>query len=119
MPQFGDLEAAVMDVIWRADEPLRVREVMELLAPARTLAYTSVQTVMDNLARKGWLDRLPDGRANRYAATGTREEYVAGLMSEALAKTDDRAAAILRVVEDMDTDEVAQLRTLLNSRRKR
>ena len=27
MSRFGDLEAAIMDVMWAADRPLRVREV--------------------------------------------------------------------------------------------
>lgn len=119
MPQFGELEAAVMDELWGSDESMRVREVLERLNVSRSLAYTSVQTVMDNLARKGWLQRTPDGRANRYSPTATRDEYVAQLLAEALANTDDRPAAVLRLVEDMDKSEAKQLRAMLTEARRR
>ena len=58
---FGDLEATVMDLMWSADRPLLVREVIDLMRPERAPAYTTVMTVMDNLHRKGWLDRRRDG----------------------------------------------------------
>ena len=80
---FGDLEATVMDLLWSADRPLLVREVLDLL-PARP-AYTTVMTVMDNLHRKGWLTRERDGRAYRYAPVSSRQEYNAELMREVLA----------------------------------
>ena len=54
---FGDLEATVMDLMWSADRPLLVREVVDLMRPERAPAYTTVMTVMDNLHRKGWLER--------------------------------------------------------------
>jgi predicted transcriptional regulator len=114
MPRFGDLEAAVMEQVWAAGRPVRVREVLEPITAQRELAYTTVQTVMDVLYRKGWLTRVKDGRVNLYAATATREDYVAGLVGEALAVTDDRAAAILRFVEDMDPSDVRQLRRVLD-----
>jgi predicted transcriptional regulator len=117
VPHFGDLEAAVMDKVWAAEAPVRVREVLEGVNRDRTpaLAYTTVQTVMDVLYRKGWLTRTKEGRANRYAATGTREDYVAGLVGEALAVTEDRAAAMLRFVEGMAPGDVARLRRALDA----
>lgn len=114
MPHFGDLEAAVMDEVWAAAGPVRVREVLEQINRDRDLAYTTVQTVMDVLYRKGWLTRVKEGRVNIYAASASREDYVAGLVGEALAVTDDRAAAMLRFVEDMDPRDVAKLRRALD-----
>jgi len=40
----GELEAAVMDVLWRLPGPHRVRDVRDQLAPQRTLAHTTVMT---------------------------------------------------------------------------
>ena len=104
-----------MDEVWSAAGPVRVRDVLERINEHRNLAYTTVQTVMDVLYRKGWLSRERDGRANRYMATATREDYVAGLVEEALAVTDDRAAAMLRFVQEMDPAEARQLRRALDS----
>ncbi len=57
MRGLGELESAVMDVLWSMPGPLRVRDVLDELAPGRTLAYTTVMTVLDNLHRKGWVQR--------------------------------------------------------------
>jgi predicted transcriptional regulator len=113
----GDLEAAIMDVMWAADGPLPVREVLERLRQERELAYTTVQTVMDILYRKGWVDRELKRRAYLYWAKAGREDYVAGLMADALDVSSDRAAALARFVERMDQSEIDQLRALLNAAR--
>jgi len=56
---FGDLETVVMDRLWAADGATTVREVLEQLQRDREIAYTTVQSTMDNLHRKGWLTRHP------------------------------------------------------------
>lgn len=117
MRGFGELEAAIMDIVWSSDDPLAVRDVLERLRAERSLAYTTVQTVMDILHRKGWLSRQKDGRAYRYQPTATREDYAAGLMTEVLAATSDRTAALVRLFERMDPAEVAELRSALDEAR--
>lgn len=113
MRSFGDLEAAIMDQVWAADHPLRVREILERLQPERPLAYTTVLTVTEILHRKGWLERAKDGRAFRYWPTASRAEYAAGLMNEALAEGDDRTATLLRFTEQLTAAEVDDLRRVL------
>ena len=115
MSQFGDLEAAIMDVMWAADRPLRVREVASELHRERPLAFNTVQTVLENLFRKGWLNRSRDGRAYFYVTVRSREEYVAGLLEEVLAVARDPAATLIRLVEDLDPAEVARLRAALEA----
>jgi predicted transcriptional regulator len=110
---FGDLEAAVMDLLWSAGRPLVVRDVVELMQPDRSPAYTTVMTVMDNLHRKGWLRRDRDGRAWRYEPALTRQAYTAQLMHEALAVSDDRAGVLARFVEEIDPDDAAALAAAL------
>lgn len=112
MPKFGDLESAIMAEIWAADSPLLVREVLDRLD--RGLAYSTVQTVTEILHRKGWLTREREGRAFRYGATANREQYVAGLVREALSLADDRSSALLGFVEAMNPDEADELHRLLN-----
>ena len=52
MAGLGELEREVMARLWDAGEPLTVRQVHERLDPARGLAYTTVMTVLDRLAKK-------------------------------------------------------------------
>lgn len=115
MARFGELEAAIMDVVWAADDPLRVREVAGRLDRDPPPAFNTVQTVMENLYRKGWLSRQKNGHAHWYTPVRSREDYVAGLLAEALAVASDPAATLVRLVEDMDPAEVAQLRAALEA----
>jgi predicted transcriptional regulator len=115
MPYFGDLEAAIMDAVWVSDEPVRVREVLERLERDPEPAYTTVQTVMDILFRKGWLTRIKKGRVNLYAAAASRQDYVNGLMEEALSAAEDRTTALVKFFEGMDPEETATLRRMLGA----
>jgi predicted transcriptional regulator len=65
------------------------------------------------LYRKGWLARERDGRAYRYQATASREDYTAGLMGEAFAASTDRVATLRRFVEHIDSAEAEELRAML------
>jgi predicted transcriptional regulator len=112
---FGDLEATVMELLWGAERPLLVREVVDLMRPQRTLAYTTVMTVLDNLHRKGWLRRQREGRAWRYEPVLSRQSYTAQLMREALAVSNDRAGVLARFVEEIDPEDAAALAEALHS----
>jgi predicted transcriptional regulator len=115
MPRFGELEAAIMDVVWAAGAPVRVREVSDQLNRDRLLAFNTVQTVMEILYRKGWLDRHKDGRAYRYEPVRSRDDYAAGLVAEALSAAGDPAATLVRLVGDLQPDEIARLRAALDA----
>jgi predicted transcriptional regulator len=110
---FGDLEASVMEILWTAQRPLLVRDVVELMRPERTLAYTTIMTVLDNLHRKGWVDREREGRAWRYEPRLDRQAYTALLMQEALVVSDDRVGVLARFVEQMDPEDAAALADML------
>lgn len=115
MARFGDLEAAIMDVVWAGQAPVRVREVSDRLNRGRPLAFNTVQTVMENLYRKGWLGRHKDGRAYQYVAERSRDDYAAGLLAEALSATGDPAAALVRLVGELEPGEAARLRAALDA----
>ncbi|WP_412542949.1 BlaI/MecI/CopY family transcriptional regulator [Longispora sp. K20-0274] len=116
MKDFGQLEAAVMDAVWAAGGTVTVRQILDRLQPDRTLAYTTIMTVMDNLHRKGWLVRELDGRAYHYQAVHQREEYGAQLMREALDVGGDRKATMLHFLDTIDPDDLDQLRAALRRR---
>lgn len=102
-----------MDAVWDAGKPLRVREVLDRLDREPEPAYNTVHTVTEILFRKGWLSKEKDGRAYRYGATKNREEYVAGLMGEALSVAGDRTATLARFVQQMKPGEAEELHRLL------
>jgi predicted transcriptional regulator len=106
----GELEDAVMSRVWQWNRPVTVREVLEELRRERSIAYTTVMTVMDNLRRKGWLRREAEGRAYRYEAVSTRAAYSAALMNDAWAASDNPAAALVAFFGMMSPEQREALR---------
>jgi predicted transcriptional regulator len=111
--RLGDLERAIMEVLWQTESSLTVRQVSNGLTQ-RNLAHTTVMTVLDRLAKKGFARRERDGRAWRYRPAATREAYVAELMLTALEQTGDRDAALARFAQSVSGAEAVVLRDALS-----
>lgn len=79
----GELETAVMEVLWRAPGQT-VNDVEERLRAKRDIAHTTVQTTLDRMHRKGYLTREKEGKAFVYAPRYTREEFERGVAQEVL-----------------------------------
>jgi BlaI family transcriptional regulator, penicillinase repressor len=118
----GELEQAVLEALWdlEGSDPERPgasgRAVHERLHghDGRDLAYTTVMTVLDRLARKDVVVRERDGRAFRYAPRLTRAAMTAELMHEALEGTrDDREQALVSFVGEASEEDLAALRRAL------
>lgn len=116
----GDLERAVMERLWSVDDAAgdgwsTVREVHEALAADRDIAYTTVMTVMDRLAKKGLVQQRKEGRAYAYQPAGSRSAMTADLMREALTEfaQEDRRTALVAFVGEASDEERAALREAL------
>lgn len=109
----GDLEQAIMDVLWSADADLglTVREVLDGLT-GRDLAYTTVMTVLSRLEAKGVTTRERDGRAWRYRPAASRESLTAEAMRSPLHDLSgaERQAAILHFLTEASPDDLAAVR---------
>ena len=110
MREFGELESAIMDVVWASDRAYLVREVRERLSYNRSLAYTTVMTVMNILYGKGVLCREKHGRAWRYWPAESREEHDARLMAEVLHSGGNEHITMMRFVERVSDEERESLR---------
>lgn len=114
----GTLEAAVMEVLWNDGEPLSVRQVLERLPPERGLAYTTVMTVLERLARKGVLLRHEQRPAFLYEPKLSRASYTAQLMTQVLADSTDRTTALVHFAQDVAPTEAQALWEALDERRR-
>ncbi|MGW0945785.1 BlaI/MecI/CopY family transcriptional regulator [Streptomyces sp. NPDC002623] len=99
-----------MTRVWKWNRPVTVREVLEDLQQERSIAYTTVMTVLDNLHQKGWVRREAEGRAYRYEAVSTRAAYAAALMNDAWAQSDNPAAALVAFFGMMSEEQRLALR---------
>ncbi len=114
MKSLGDLERSVMDQLWRSAGTQSVREVHAAIGRDRDLAYTTVMTVLDRLAKKGLVVRERDGRAYRYAAAQSREALVAEVMHTALTEDPaERTAALVAFVGRISREDAEAMRAAL------
>jgi len=87
-----------MRVLWALGQGT-VEEIRARLLPERPLAYTTVMTLMDRLARRGAVDRRKQGRAHLY--------------TPAIAENEVRERALDRFIEDFFSGSRTQLRAHL------
>jgi predicted transcriptional regulator len=107
--EFGELEMAIMDVMWAGDQRYVVREVRERMCYSHPVAYTTVMTVMNILHRKGVLHREKHGRAWRYWPAEAREEHDARLMAEVLRSGGKEDVTMRRFLERVSDEEMESL----------
>jgi BlaI family penicillinase repressor len=73
--QLTRLELQIMNVLWDLG-PATVQEVKKKLDAKPKLAYTTVQTMLNVLLRKGRVARTLEGKAYRYRAVLSRTKAV-------------------------------------------
>ena len=98
-PKSGTLtgqELEIMKVIWPRGQAT-VREVYDELRAHRTIAYTSVQTMMNVLETKGHLKREPGEKANVYSPVRPQQAVVKSMVREFVNRVFDGSARPLLV----------------------
>jgi predicted transcriptional regulator len=76
-PPLHELEAEVMEEVWRQGEA-PVRAVMDALnrGSRKPRAYTTYMTIMSRLDAKGMLERRREGKTDFYRPAFERQEYL-------------------------------------------
>ncbi|WP_433306093.1 BlaI/MecI/CopY family transcriptional regulator [Actinoplanes sp. CA-030573] len=107
----GELEAAVMGVLWAAEAPMTAAEVQRELGAG--LAYNTVQTVLFRLHDKQAVERDRAGRGHVYWPARDAASAAASRMRAALEDRADRHAVLQRFAASLDAADAAMLRQLL------
>lgn len=119
MAILGELESRVMDVLWHVSQPTSVRDVHTQLAAERELAYTTVMTVLDRLAKKDVVKRVRDGRQWLYSPARSRELLIADEVIELLGvDPDNRRAALKEILRRLSSADREMLAALLSAHRR-
>jgi predicted transcriptional regulator len=94
-PTLTPQELAIMKVIWRL-ESATVRDVYEALRAERTIAYTTVMTMMRILEEKGYLRKAASSdRAYVYTPTKPRQQVLGAMVRDFVDRVFDGASASL------------------------
>src|SRR5688500_18206817 len=89
-------ELEIMKVIWPLGQAT-VREVYDDLKSRRTIAYTTVQTMMNVLETKGHLRKQPGDKAQTYAPVRRQQQVVRSMVREFVDRVFDGSARPLLV----------------------
>jgi predicted transcriptional regulator len=120
-PTLTPHELAIMKVVWRL-ETATVRDVYEALREKRSIAYTTVMTMMNVLEEKGYLEKRRVDRAYVYTPTRPQQQVVRQMVTDFVDRVFDGAAAALFVHLAKDNrlskDERKQIRKLIEEMEK-
>ena len=95
-PTLTPQELAIMKVIWRMGSAT-VRDVYEDLRAERTIAYTTVMTMMRILEDKGYLTKSSADRAFVYTPARPRQQVVGAMVRDFVDRVFDGASGSLLV----------------------
>lgn len=110
-------ELEILKLLWEQG-PLTVREVLDHLnesGPAR--AYTSVMSLLNVMADKGFLHREPEGRAFRYSPAAGRQSTLGRLVGDLWQRafSGSSSALVAHLLEEANPspEELAAIRKTL------
>ena len=113
-------EWEVMEAIWALGGSPSVRDIMEHTYPNGEKAYTTVQTTMNTLEKKGFLRRRKIGLVNFYTPTRSRDEMVrrelSGMVSRIFDGSVPAVAGYLIKSSDIDLKEIEAIKKLLEAK---
>lgn len=111
------LQLAILDVLWQRSEAT-TQEVWESLNAERSLALTTVATLLSRLEKKRVLTHRRQGRQYVYRATVTRAEVRRSKVRDLTESLfgGDAAALMSHLVraDEVDADELARIRDLID-----
>ncbi|QCV87522.1 BlaI/MecI/CopY family transcriptional regulator [Acidipropionibacterium jensenii] len=115
MAVLGDLEHRIMEVLWNADGPMSVRDVHDVLLADGKIAYTTVMTVLDRLAKKNVVSRHQESRAWIYRPARSKAQFMAGELGQVLNEAgSDRCEVLAALVPTLDPSELGALASALD-----
>src|SRR5580658_9994021 len=98
------LEMMCLNALWEIQEG-NVEDVRKVVSQNRPLAYTTVLTLLDRLARRGAVSRRKEGRGFRYRPTVARDKLRRLALRQFLEYHFDGSEADLRIFLEQPVDE--------------
>ena len=113
-----ELELEILKVLWN-ESPLPVRDVRARLEEqaGRTLAHSSVITMLNIMHRKGFLKRRKEGKSFWFSPKVEKQNVMGRMMGDMMSRLFDGSpsAMMLSLLEtsDLDSAELSEIRRLI------
>lgn len=113
----GETEMEVLHHVWKLKEAT-VKDVRKLILENREVAYTTIMTVMKNLADKGYLKYRKDGVTYVYSPAlepeSVRFNLVNDLVKKVFSGSPKSLVQTLVQNEDISEDERREIKSLID-----
>ncbi|MDB5347048.1 MAG: uncharacterized protein JWP89_5425 [Schlesneria sp.] len=117
--RLADLQLAIMQVLWEQGEAT-VGSVQKALEPNRSLAYTTVGTMLSRLERDGQVTHRVEGRVNVYRAKLPREKVSRSMVSDLAQRlcAGDVTQLVCHLLDDCDVsrDELTAIKKFIRQK---
>lgn len=111
------LQVEILDVVWDGGA-MSATDIWRVIAGRRKIARTTILTMISRLENRGWLMREPGEGKALYAATRNADEFrrdaAASFVKEYFAGSPELLVKSLLGGSQLDSAEVAKLRSLLS-----
>lgn len=113
----GETEMEVLHHVWNMGEAT-VKQVRKRILKSREVAYTTIMTVMKNLAEKGYLKYRKDGVTYVYSPAqepdSVRFNLVKDLIKKVFKGSPSELVQTLVKGEDMDEKELSEIKKMID-----
>jgi BlaI family penicillinase repressor len=120
--KLGDLQLAIMRVIWERGEAA-ASEVHQALLAERGLAITTIKTMLRKLEERGVVEHRENGRQFVYRSAVDESDVREGMVGDLIKRmfAGDGSALINHLVQagEIDADELDALKAHVAKKRKR
>jgi len=122
LPRLGELELAVLEVLWRSPG-CTATTVIQKLPRERQCSLSTIQSTLERLCRKGLLNRDREQRAYRYTPRLQRSELLGKLLGGVIRQLhtgslDPILSSFVDFADQIDNSTLDRLDELLQQRLK-
>ncbi len=118
----GELELRVLEILWQQPH-LDARQVREALGVLRVPSLSTVQSTLERLYRKTYVDRLKQGHAYTYHASVTRSGLLGRILGDVIqllhdGKMETILSSFVHAAVDLDDKSLDNLEMLIREKRR-
>lgn len=117
----GQLELQVLEILWR-DPGLDAKQVRAELAESHISSLSTVQSTLERLFRKAYIDRIKHGHAYTYCATVTRGNLMGRMLGDVIqilhdGRIETILSSFVNAAAEMDESSLEALEQMVRRRR--
>ncbi len=116
-PAPSDRELDLLKVMWKLGEA-KVRDIHEAICPEGECAFTTVQTLVRIMSKKGLVKKRSEGRTDFYTPVYTLENATSRFVKKVYDGAVDKFVLSMLEAENVSADEMRDLEKMIAKARK-